>query len=100
MRDRTKTDDIRYFPFSNNTFNLSTYSFRLGSKVVPTKSPENYVEMYAEVIKAISSLSDINHAPSIELNHIVVDYIEVLMQQMMQLNYQFKLQQERMILEV
>ena len=67
MRDRTKTDDIRYFPFSNNTFNLSTYSFRLGSKVVPTKSPENYVEMYAELIKAISSLSDINHAPSIEL---------------------------------
>jgi hypothetical protein len=45
MRDRTKTDDIRYFPFSNNTFNLSTYSFRLGSKVVPTKSPENYVDI-------------------------------------------------------
>jgi hypothetical protein len=67
MRDRTKTDDIRYFPFSNNTFNLASYSFRLGSKVVPTKSPESYVEMYAELIKAISSLSDINHAPSIEL---------------------------------
>jgi hypothetical protein len=67
MRDRVKTDAIRYFPFSNNTFNLASYSFRLGSKVVPTKSPENYIEMYAELIKAISSLSDINHAPSIEL---------------------------------
>ena len=67
MRDRVKTDAIRYFPFSNNTFNLANYSFRLGSKVVPTKSPENYIEMYAELIKAISSLSDINHAPSIEL---------------------------------
>ena len=67
MRDRTKTDDVRYFPFSNNTFNLANYSFRLGSKVVPTKSPENYVEMYSELIKAIASLSDINHAPSIEL---------------------------------
>jgi hypothetical protein len=67
MRDRVKTDDIRYFPFSNNTFNLANYTFRLGSKVVPTKAPENYVEMYAELIKAISSLSDINHAPSIEL---------------------------------
>lgn len=67
MRDRTKTDDIRYFPFSNNTFNIASYTFRLGSKVVPTKAPENYIEMYAELIKAISSLSDINHAPSIEL---------------------------------
>ena len=67
MRDRVKTDAIRYFPFSNNTFNLASYSFRLGSKVVPTKSPENYIEMYAELIKSISSLSDINHAPSIEL---------------------------------
>ena len=67
MRDRAKNDDIRYFPFSNNTFNLSSYSFRLGSKVVPTKSPENYIEMYSELIKAIGSLSDVNHAPAIEL---------------------------------
>ena len=37
MRDRTKTDIERYFPFSNNTFNLSSYSFRIGSQVVPTK---------------------------------------------------------------
>jgi hypothetical protein len=67
MRDRAKTDDVRYFPFSNNTFNLQNYSFRLGSKVVPTKQPENYIEMYSELIKAIGSLSDVNHAPSIEL---------------------------------
>ena len=39
MRDRTKTDIERYFPFSNNTFNLSSYSFRIGSQVVPTKQP-------------------------------------------------------------
>ena len=67
MRDRAKTDALRYFPFSNNTFNIQSYSFRLGSKVVPTKSPENYIEMYAELIKSIGSLSDINHSPSIEL---------------------------------
>jgi hypothetical protein len=67
MRDRTKTDIERYFPFSNNSFNLSSYSFRIGSQVVPTKQPENYIEMYAELIKAIGSLSDLNHQPSIEL---------------------------------
>ena len=60
-------DTFYYFPFSNNTFNLQNYSFRLGSKVVPTKQPENYIEMYSELIKAIGSLSDVNHAPSIEL---------------------------------
>jgi hypothetical protein len=67
MRDRTKTDIVKYFPFSNNTFNLQSYSFRIGSQVVPTKQPENYVEMYAELIKAIGSLSDLNHNPAIEL---------------------------------
>ena len=67
MRDRTKTDIERYFPFSNNKFNLSSYSFRIGSQVVPTKQPENYIEMYAELIKAIGSLSDLNHNPAIEL---------------------------------
>ena len=67
MRDRAKTDIEKYFPFSNNTFNLSSYSFRIGSQVVPTKQPENYIEMYAELVKAIGSLSDLNHNPAIEL---------------------------------
>ncbi len=67
MRDRAKTDIERYFPFSNNTFNLTSYSFRIGSQVVPTKQPETYIEMYAELIKAIGSISDLNHAPAIEL---------------------------------
>lgn len=67
MRDRAKTDIAEYFPFSNNTFNLQSYSFRIGSQVVPTKQPENYVEMFAELIKSIASLSDLNHSPSIEL---------------------------------
>ena len=67
MRDRVKTDAVQYFPFSNNTFNLQSYSFRIGSQVVPTKQPENYVEMYAELIKAIGSLSDLNHSPAIDL---------------------------------
>ena len=68
MRDRSKTDIDRYFPFSNNTFNLSSYSFRIGSQVVPTKQPENYIEMFGVLIKAIGSMSDLNHNPSIELS--------------------------------
>ena len=34
---------------------------------MPTKQPENYIEMYAELIKSFASLSDLNHTPAIEL---------------------------------
>jgi hypothetical protein len=33
---------------------------------MPTKAPNTLPEMFCEVLKAISSMSDINHQPSIE----------------------------------
>jgi hypothetical protein len=33
---------------------------------MPTKSPNTYQEMFSEVLKAVGSMSDLNHQPSIE----------------------------------
>jgi hypothetical protein len=55
-----------YFPSSSITANIQNYYFRIGSKIMPTKAPDNLPEMFAEVLKAIGSMSDLNYQPSIE----------------------------------
>lgn len=55
-----------YFPFSSCSRNISQYQFRIGSEVMPSKAPLTLVEMAAECLKAIGSISDINQQPSIE----------------------------------
>jgi hypothetical protein len=65
-RVSAKTGAITYFPFSTNKFLISDYSFRVGSQVMPSKNPNSPVEMFAECMKAIGSLGDYNHQPSID----------------------------------
>lgn len=55
-----------YFPFSSTSRNISQYQFRIGSEVMPAKAPATLQEMFAECLKAIGSISDINQQPSIE----------------------------------
>ena len=55
-----------YFPFSSVKLNISDYQFRVGSQILPAKAPATTTEMFAEVLKAIGSMSDINHQPSID----------------------------------
>ena len=56
-----------YFPFSSVKSGISNYYWRLGSQVVPSKYPDNTTEMFAELVKGIGSLGDINYQPSIDL---------------------------------
>jgi hypothetical protein len=42
------------------------YQFRIGANVFPAKAPSTPVEMFAECLKAIGSISDINQQPSID----------------------------------
>jgi hypothetical protein len=74
VRDSTKTSSATYFPHSSNKFNISEYFFRIGSQVVPSKNPNNSVEIFAELLKAIGSLGDYNHQPSIDNNAFNQDY--------------------------
>jgi hypothetical protein len=55
-----------FFPYSTVSANLQNYYFRVGSQIMPTKAPDNYPEMFGEVLKAMGSMSDLNYQPSIE----------------------------------
>ena len=67
MRDK-HAGEVTYFPLSSNHFGLESYSVRLGSKTVPTKAPSCLPEFFGELIRAIGSVSDLNHEPSININ--------------------------------
>lgn len=54
-----------FFSQASTHFNISDWKLRIGSQVVPYKAPNTMVEHYAELIKAIGSLSDANHEPPI-----------------------------------
>jgi len=65
VRDQN-TGAVTYFPYSSVTRNILDYQFRIGPNVFPSKSPSTPVEMFAECLKAIGSISDINQQPSID----------------------------------
>ena len=46
------------FPFSCNKFSISSYFFRIGSSILPSKVPDNVPEMFSEVCKAVASISN------------------------------------------
>lgn len=74
MRDASLIGASTYFPHSSNKFNLQEYFFRVGSQVVPTKNPNSAPEMFAELMKSIGSMGDINHQPSIDFLSYNQDY--------------------------
>ena len=65
-RDSAVAPKLKYFPFSCNKFGISQYFFRIGAQVLPSKFPDSLPEMFAEAVKAIGSMSDLNHQPSID----------------------------------
>jgi hypothetical protein len=65
VRDKG-TGALTYFPFSSVNLNVIDYQFRIGSSIFPPKAVSSQPEMFAEVIKAIGSMSDLNYQPSID----------------------------------
>jgi len=74
VRDKG-TGALTFFPFSSVTCKNIDYQFRVGAQVMPPKPPNassdtNYINAYgehfSELLKAIGSISDLNHQPSIE----------------------------------
>ena len=69
MTIRAKADGaITFFPHASCHHNLSEYTLRMGSKVIPSKAPANVPEFFCELLKSVGSLSDINHECMINLN--------------------------------
>ena len=73
VRDKG-TGALTFYPYSSVTCRNIDYQFRIGPMILPPKPPSSgdglntnsYAEHFAELLKAISSISDINHQPSIE----------------------------------
>jgi hypothetical protein len=55
-----------FFPYSSVSIGFDEYYFRLGATTVPSKNPTTLAECFAEVVKAIGSIGDINYQPSID----------------------------------
>ena len=60
---------LKQFPLGSYHYNLNSYSLRLGSRVVPSKKPEKLQEFFVEALKAVASVSDVNHEPNISLSN-------------------------------
>ena len=65
IRDKG-TGATTFFPCSSVTQGISSYQFRIGSQIMPSKPPSTLQEMFCEVLKAIGSISDLHHTPSID----------------------------------
>ena len=65
VRDNS-TGASTYFPFSSVTMGITDYTFRVGSQLMPPRAPNDLTSMFAELMKSIDSLGNINHQPSIE----------------------------------
>jgi hypothetical protein len=66
MRDNANTATT-FFPMSSCHYNLSSYNLRIGSKIIPAKAPSTVSEFFIEACKAVGSVSDINHCPSLNM---------------------------------
>ena len=66
MRDTANTAPT-FFPLSTCHYNLSSYNLRIGSKIIPAKAPSTIPEFFVEACKAIGSVSDINHCPTMNM---------------------------------
>ena len=60
------TGAVTYFPQSSVSRNILDYQFRIGATVMPPKVPNTLPEMFAELLKATGSISDILQQPSID----------------------------------
>jgi hypothetical protein len=67
FRDSTKIGAATFFPYASGHFKMSSYNLRLGSKIIPAKAPSSITEYFIEACKAIGSVSDINHCPTMNM---------------------------------
>ena len=67
MRDTLNIGYATFFPHSSAMYGLTSYNLRIGSKIIPAKAPATISEFFVEACKAIGSVSDINHCPTMSM---------------------------------
>ena len=76
MRDRAD-GALTFFSQSSTHYNIIDWKLRIGSQLVPYKAPSSMSEHFSELLKAIGSLSDVNHEPTINWNTYATNSISV-----------------------
>jgi hypothetical protein len=66
MVTRDQFNKATYYPNSSITCGLLSYYYRVGAQIMPAKAPSTIPEFFAELMKAIASMSDLSHMPSID----------------------------------
>lgn len=78
VRDSAKSNLAMYYPFSSVKLGLQNYYFKIGSKSsIPAIAPDCDAQFFAEVLKAVGSISDLNHHPSIDLESYTLNVPEI-----------------------
>jgi hypothetical protein len=67
VASRTTSGTTGLYPMSHCKFGLGSYSFRVGSEVLPSTQPTSVPEFYNEAVKCFGSLADLSLQPSIDL---------------------------------
>ena len=64
---------VDFFPLPSEKLRLSQYQIRCGPELLPPKAPVTVPEIFAELLKAIGSLSDLQHSPAIDWDTYNID---------------------------
>jgi hypothetical protein len=59
------TGAVTFFPFSSVNYGLSSYQFRTGAQIIPSKPVDDICSMFSELCKSVGSMSDLKFNPSI-----------------------------------
>jgi hypothetical protein len=76
MRDKAD-GAVTFFSQSSPHFNVSEYRVRIGGDLLPAKAPATMPDFFMELVKAIGSISDANHEPTISNFRYSTDSISV-----------------------
>lgn len=62
------------YPTSSSSFALQSYTFRIGSEVLPSTAPSTISDFFNESCKCFGSLADLNYQPSIDVDAFSIAY--------------------------
>jgi hypothetical protein len=66
VTQRLGTGTINIFPFSSVVNNVLSYQWKIGPNTIPNSAPNRLVEMFAEVLKVMGSLSDLGYNSNLD----------------------------------
>lgn len=68
QRATDKFGILDYFPLPSEKLRLTQYQIRVGPELLPPKAPSTTPEIFAELLKAVGSISDLSHSPAIDFD--------------------------------